>query len=151
MWISGGPPQVLPESTSIRLWNGQIESERLNFPCSWRRKATAGDVIPILRSLTFTAGHGLMPCAISLADSREGHQLFVTLHGREKLLLVVQSLWFLPHIKILFCVPIFSLLSNICPSAVCSSCYLLLPSLYPVFATGYTFFMAGQDTSSQQL
>lgn len=130
----------------------QIESKRPNSPCPWRGKAMAGVITPVLRSLTFTAWHGLMPSPISLADSREGQQLFVVLHGREKhLSWLYRTLHSLPHIRILFCLPIFSLLPNSCPSAVCSNCcpLPLLPSLYPVFATGYKFFIAGQDINSQ--
>jgi len=79
-WTSTGPSSQHIHESMAR----QIESQRLNFPCSWRGKGTAGGIVPVLRSLTFTAGHGLMPCPISLADSREGQQLLIALHGREK-------------------------------------------------------------------
>lgn len=72
-----------------------------------------------------------MPCAISLADSREGHQLFVTLHGREKnIRWLYRASNSIPTFKYysvcpsFHCCPIFAPLQSI-PIAV-SSC---LPSI----------------------
>lgn len=153
MKVNRGPPQVPPTSIPMSLWpqtNWVIEAEP---PMFLEGESHGGCIIPVLRSLTFTAGHGLMPCPISLADSREGQQLSVALHGREKhLCWLYRALHALPHIKILLYLPIFSLLSNSCPSAVCSSCcpLPLLLSRYPGFSTGYKLFIAGQGISSQQ-
>lgn len=97
---------------------------------------TARGTTPVPSSLTFAAGHGLMPCSISLADSSEGQQFLAALHGREtniqtnKTLLAVQSFIFpSPHRYIILSVHL--------PIAVqefpCSNPFQLLASPFAAF------------------
>lgn len=91
---------------------------------------------PVPSSLTFAAGHGLMPCSISLADSSEGQQFLAALHGRIKnkqtnrTLLAVQSLIFPSSRR-------YIILSVHLPIAVrefpCSNLFQLLASPFAAF------------------